>query len=198
MRLAELNLSDFKYIAKKKFGYPDDIIDFLEKNDYRISGVGDFSQVWIHPTSNIAIKISTGNDKCWIKYAGFVKKNPNIHFLKIGKISKLKGFYIAFIEKLKRNPGRASSSNMSDWATVFIDRNGFEDFSSTSYYNNARVKKRIIKFEQDNPELIKAMRLINQKLVKSPCSFDLFGPQNFMQRNDGTIVIIDPLYFEVD
>ncbi len=194
MRLAELNLSDFKRIAKQKFGYPDEIIDFLEKNRYRISGVGSFSQVWIHPTSNIAIKISTEYDECWLKYAEFVKKNPNIHFLKIGRINKLEEFYIAFMEKLKRNPKGIASQSMSDWAEVFIDKNGFEDFEPRSRHNNPRVKKRIIKFEQDNPELVKAMRLLH-KLSKPPCYFDLFEPGNFMKRNDGTIVIIDPLYF---
>lgn len=195
MRLAELTLSDFKRIAKEKFGYPDEIINFLEKNSYKLSGSGEFSQVYTKLTSNIAIKISTKYDECWLKYASFVKKNPNIHFLKIGRINNLEEFYVAFMENLKPMPSSVASRSMSDWATVFIDKNGFEDLSPYSAYNNPRVKKRIMKFEQDNPELIKAMRLIHQRLDKPPCYFDLFGPQNFMKRNDGTIVIIDPLYF---
>lgn len=194
MKLAELNLSGFKRIAKEKFGYPNEIIDFLIKNDYKLSGHGNFSQVYTKDGSNIAIKISTEYDICWLKYVEFIKKYPNKHFIKIGKINKLEEFYIAFMEKLYPISDVTGASNVNEWFKVFIYNDGFNSFPNDKYYSDPEIQNRIMKFEHDNPELAKAFRLI-KNIIGPKCSFDVSTlDRNCMQRRDGTIVIIDPLY----
>ena len=196
MRISELNLSGFKRIAKEKFGYPDEIIDFLLKNNYKLSGDGTFSQVYIKDGSNIAIKVSQENDTCWLKYVELIKKYPNKHFIKIGKINRHDKFYIAFMEKLypiddDENEG---AGNVYDWFTVFINNDGFDSFGDDGYYSDPEIQNRIMKFEHGNPELAKAFRLI-KNIIDPKCSFDVSTLRNnCMKRRDGTIVIIDPLY----
>ena len=191
MKLKEIQLSGFKELAKKRFKHIRNIFDIVNNNGYTLSGEGTFSQVYIKNGSNIAIKISTRNDQCWLTYAQFVKSHPHKHYLKIGSVNKHDEFFIAWIERLIPIKGEILGI-IEDWRHVYFESDGFdsEEIQNDPSFN----KSNVLKFDKENPELRKAVNLINQKLVNSGCELDI-GSQNFMQRKDGTIVIIDPIYY---
>lgn len=212
MKLSELKLSDFKRIAKEKFDYPNKLIRFLKQNGYKLAGEGASSQVFIKPNSKIAIKISTENDICWLRYVDLVKKHPNKHFMKIGKINQLDEFYIAFIERLHKVK---LPDNFAEYIDSWIDLNDptqsdkiipskiisnrtEQEIAAEYKMADELIRKEAKEFEKEYPDLAKAIGLL-LPLRDNKCSFDLgvFGsPENIMARDDGTFVIIDPLFYE--
>ena len=204
-RIDELNLDGYKQIKNNEWGYPENLLDYLNEHGFKRMGKGFFSEVWASESEKFVVKINMGRnyDENYLKFVEYCRNNKqNPHLPKMGKIKSLKtidgrDFYILFIEKL--NPIQRSDIGFESDSDcrVFMRlacrayiRNGMNDLEEivselSSDYNiyHDSIKKQLaelVKIYSDMTELVGADNI------------DV-AIRNIMKRGN-TLVITDPVF----
>lgn len=183
-----------------------EIEQLLLQNGFRILGVGSSAKVFEHPSKDYVYKIFD-NDKAYSSYISYCLNNRNNpHIPNI--IKQPKEFKKFFKHKDQEN----------SFTVLRIEKLNDLQGDVRDFYN-VRLQYNIIMYLKfganqifrDHYDTTKAYRGINQyinaypqfqfkevfdtliDIYKSIGFFADISPSNFMQRDDGTIVIIDPV-----
>lgn len=169
----------------------------------KVLGNGAFGRVIQSPNPNIIYKVFEKDD-AYLTFIDYARKHPNVHFPKILKIKSMTSFfkryevqadkfYVVAIEKLYP----ISSVNYAGFLAGFV---GLKDLTRKpmmlpdgNFNNQALTGYDILKDHPELQSLWDAGQLIRKDLMKiRGMSWDLHRG-NFMQREDGTVVITDPI-----
>ncbi len=172
----------------------------------RTDNGGVYSSVLINPNTSYVLKINSIYDKGFAWFMLLVRKFPNPHFPKMMDAKLLindygKKVYIYKMERLNKikNPVLESIIQAIDKYVLDVYENhfakNFEDYrlqiiNDSSLIDNNDLKYFLLfeKYIEKHPRLLEALDIIG-KYKKG--SLDLHR-DNFMQRQDGTLVINDP------
>ena len=192
----------FKYKPKGLAGrYRENQLNTLDENLKRLgwkkANYGSYSNVYEKADKTYILKINTVMDKGFAWFAFLTRKFPNIHFPKIGDakvimVEKYK-YYLYMVEKLKELPQvRAGVLE----AICSIAENNYYDGKDVSL--NELLKEVHKFYEVDvreagiDEEFLRALDIIFEYHGNN--ILDLHDA-NFMQRTDGTPIIIDPYVY---
>lgn len=175
MKLEEI---DVKALKSAKLSNEQEIYKFLKSYGYKIIGSGEVfgSAILASPNSKIAIKVTS--DLASNKFGIWAKKRNLPYVLKVYNIIKVRDFYIILMEKLFKLNSK-NSSTLEEYQYEFIDM----------IKNPADNKDKIKFIDRVYPGLFSVLRKVY--MAKGIFEWDL-SAENFMQRQDGTIVIVDP------
>ena len=155
-------------------------------------GSGRYSSVFQNPKKNYVLKINKYPDEGYEKFVRLVHRYPNRHFPRISDMKRLvindDSYYMYLIEKLNPIP----TITAEKLANVFAEIIDHPDLSLTTLFNKSNyswVARSVPKILKDNPDLIKACRIVGKNLETSSNDMHL---HNIMYRKDKTVVIIDP------
>jgi hypothetical protein len=120
MRVDEVRKKDH---AMKNWKSVKQVQAFLKREGYKRLGKGAFAEAWSQHGSDTVIKISTQEDKCWLRYAKWAKQqqgNPHVPRIDMLKTYNTKDgtLFIARVEKLKE---------IDDYFNKIMTRIGRED-----------------------------------------------------------------------
>ena len=178
MKINEISPSAVKTTLTKKWSDEIEIYDFFLSQGYDITGTGEItgSSILTSPKTSIAIKIF--QDKAWLKFAKWTVNKKSSYLPKIRNIKKLNKFYIAYIEKLfELNP--VNSKILEEYQFEFVNM----------IENPSENREKIAYIEQK----YKGLFSILKKLYRAKGNFEWdLAKENFMQRSNGNIVIVDP------
>jgi hypothetical protein len=150
--------------------YKQNANEIAKKYGFEIIGKGVYANVYHHPSKTYVIKFfeSISEVKGYIQFIKFCKNNKNKHLPIIGNVFKIKDsrYYAVKLEKLY-------PINEQDWKKIFLLFNKINTNTLDSVNDN----------DIDLVLLMKQLKNINP--------IDLHD-ENFMKRDDGVIVIIDP------
>lgn len=178
--------ASYKKALGGKFDYPQDLINFLEDNNFKKKGEGVFSSVYADDSHKVVIKINKGKiDDSYIKFANFCRKENSPHLPKLGKIRKFGDYYVLAMEKLETS-NSSDFNEMCDWI----------DEAARAVSTNLRGKQSVLDaevpevYKSQKEDIIKVIRDM-KSLLDSDIDFDLHSG-NIMLRGN-TIVLIDPI-----
>lgn len=184
--------------------------DLTTKYGFEENSMGMFSRVLTRPDLNYVYKVFD-NDSAYMSFINYTLSNPNKHFpvcLKNPKqISKfLKSYYngrnkfiVIKIEKL--NP--ISPTNAKHFNMMFENNvKKFADYGSEAIFvdhiDKSKGCRGIQDYLKNYDQQIQDIFYILAKIYKDlPFKLDIHSG-NFMERDDGTIVIIDPIMMRDD
>lgn len=203
MRFEEFKIDEITGVKKyHNYTLPQLIGIMADEFNFRILGSGALGTVLQGPDPNTVYKV-VEQDDAYLSFVNFAMKNPNPHYPHFKKVKTLTAFYARYnvqpnkftvikLEKLIPLP-EDSGVFASDLADVEL---GLESATPT-YLPNGRINEHDLTYAElaeTRPWIISlwyAIRAIQKsKLIKG--APDLH-PGNFMQRQDGTVVIIDPV-----
>jgi len=170
------------------------LANFFKKKGWNVLGKGAFSIVLDKPGSDFVIKVSPHNDKGFNRYVLTINHIKNPHFPKITSGRRIqignRAYYIYIIEKLKPLPKTKLLKMVTEYLLYTAKQ---QDPYKTFYGRNKNMEDAVLDFLQTQPELERAAEEIayTSADVKGNFLIDLHHG-NFMQREDGTIVITDP------
>ena len=178
--------ASYKKALSGGFEYPQDLINFLEDNNFKKKGEGVFSSVYADDSHKVVIKINKGNiDESYIKFANFCRKENSPHLPKLGKIRKFGDYYVLAMERLETS----NSNNFRDMCN-WIEK------VSTVIGDSLKTKQSILDaevpvvYEPQKEGIIKIIKDM-KSLLDSDIGFDLHDG-NIMLRGN-TIVLIDSI-----
>jgi hypothetical protein len=182
--------------VKNEFSVAGDLDIGLAKLGWKPIGQGSFNVIYANKNKSYVLKINTTRDRAFETYSKIIHKIPNIHFPKISDEKQLKignrYYNIYLIEKLIKIPRQRAGKyeEIFDWVFHLINLDYKLDNTDLSIgFAKLLGSTGIPLLLRKNPELIKALKIVAYG-VKSH-SLDLHS-ENFMQRQDGTVVITDP------
>lgn len=181
------------------------IVELLKSHDIRRIGQGAFGDVFAHPSWNYVVKVFD-TDSAYLAFIDFVQQHPNKHYPKIIKSPKQihqfhlrnkdrsdthKYFYAVKIERLYDIT--VDNENMIvDLCLVM--KNVYKNHYNKQHVFMDSIRQLASKYpRQDLASLAvavyKALSHLKSNLPKAIADLHV---GNFMQRADGTIVVIDP------
>ena len=178
-------LSNYKNALKNK-SYPEELMSYLEQNNFSRIGEGRYGAIYSSDTDKIVIKIDKGKkDPAYMRFADFCHQNKSIHLPKMGKIREFDGFFVLPMEKLEKGSGK-DFTDASIWMNmIFSEYHNEEAEPEYSQYDNSLPSK----YRSQKDGLIDIIiKLANYR--SEDHMFDLHDG-NIMSRGD-TLVIIDP------
>ena len=172
------------------------LIKRLAKQGWSVAGTGYFSITFENPSKPYVLKINQISDKAYLQYVNLIKKFPNVHFPQISNVYTFKKynkeFYMYIMEKLYpaiiNNTLTSLLFKIAESPNDSIS-NVIDPILSTPVTPPYKLAYRYIK---QHPDLVEAIRIIGRHHSDS-IELDI-EPKNFMQRKDGTLVIIDPYW----
>ena len=192
-------INAYKPIKKNSWNYPEELEDYLIKNDFKQIGSGEFSSVWKSPSKeNFVVKIfrskeyNSSVDKEWYDYCRKNSNNP--HLPKVGSLKDFGEWYVIFIEKLESIPNDINVDSMKIFKEAIKqnlkpdDVNFEEKFLSLSSNYDTN-------FVDELTEIYPTIYDIYQKIVKPRKSIQVrldLHLSNMMLRGN-TLVITDPI-----
>ena len=171
------------------------MIEKLKDSGWSMTNTGFFSDVFSNPYKPYILKVNSRPDRAFAWFAFLTRKFPNIHFPKIGNMKVYKHYnekyYVYLIERLY--PIQLSSEKLQQLLSALqvIANNPDKSFEQLQDYYNINLLRTVRYYINNKPELINAANIIGKyKTNKNRLDFSF---QNVMSRDDGTIVITDPL-----
>lgn len=162
----------------------EDVEPIMLKAGWEIYGSGYYGQVYGKDDKSYVLKVYDSKDRPYTDFLKLVTANPNPHYPKIfGKPIKVTSQYWALrMEKL------IPAKN-----TLHLDIYLFARDKGPNPRNDLQVEEygKIMAYLETQPQLKQALDLIIDNLIP-PYRSDLHG-DNLMKRQDGTLVIIDPI-----
>lgn len=194
MRIDELKPSEIR--SWRGQNSPTAMHKALTAKGFEESGSGAYSITYHKPGSNVIVKITRKPDYCWMQFAEFVHKNPNLHFPKIGSIKKLhdeKAYYVVFMEKLEPIE-RLKNMNPRQFMNGLFDAHTAmhtHEWDMVLEKNTAVMEDYpdLLAIMDKLPSFVKALDILYQNLPDK-CLPDIHRG-NVMTR-DGVPVVIDP------
>jgi hypothetical protein len=180
----------------------DEAAKVLQKYGYERIGEGYWASVFSKPGDPLVLKLFDSEDAGYYTFLNLATTHQNKHFPKFkGKVMNVTDEYRA-IRMEKLNP-LSGSWNERDIVLMAINnaiemrtRNIFntsEEYFKLEYGNKYYVDNSEKQVFLDNEELLEACILIGEHW-DGTLAIDIHS-DNVMERNDGTIVITDPLLF---
>lgn len=184
----------------------EELVEYLKTHNVSRIGQGAFGDVFYHPSWNYVVKVFD-TDTAYLNFIKFVEHNPNKHYPKILKSPKLmhqfhkrnlhrsdmhKFFYLVKIEKLL--PLSLENQDMVHELAVTIGGNYRNHFNNRRKFISS-MRELISRFPKQematlSVAIFKALEFLKANVPETVA--DLHSG-NFMQRPDGTIVVIDPV-----
>lgn len=199
----------------KKWKYPEDIRELLEKKGYKLLGDGAYSEVWGREQDSFVIKLSRNEDICYLKFAKWAMKQknnpyvPKIYFLKTYKgwddyDEKKVELFVSAIEKLEDFTYELTKVKWTKkhipfliWACVKTNemRSYKKELVKICSEYKIKLTKVFIKKCYDNFNRTKAGKTFNhiQSFVGKKCLLDLHSGNIMIRRDPIHIVFTDPL-----
>ena len=212
--IQEATIFDERTLLNTPWKSPKQLRTWLERNGFHELGEGAYAEVWGKPSHRRIVKISTDQDKCWIKFAKWAMNQtanpyvPNIPWVKyyegtLEYSDRPRKFFVTIIERLHPfdDDMDAIVGRINDpvvLAALLKHGEGWmmsEEDALVSRLKQLRVGtsestiNRILRNNQ-NHKFVKTLKAI--KRMSGRCFGDLHSG-NVMARDDGTIVITDPL-----
>lgn len=159
---------------------------FFTERGFRQIGYGSYGRVYGKPSANYVIKIFTA-DPCYSRFLSLIAANKNKHFPVLLAEPRPLGddtFMVKMERLLPASP--ANVQLVQHVAEVFVQ---YSDLPAS--LSRERVNAALKPFAA-YPDLIRAVKLLYDGLYSKGCFFDL-AARNLMQRQDGTVVILDPV-----
>jgi len=205
--IVEASIFDERTLKNTAWESPKQLVAWLKSNGFEKLGGGVFAAAWAKPGHNRVVKVSNRQDDCWIKFAQWsMAKTNNTHLPKIPWIKRYQGkrkgiateFFITIIERLKPLT-KTAIARINDPGVLL----GLMHYANLDYNTEQSIEKAMSK--QPNPQqfsdrkvltkyknhpFIKAIQQISN--ISGDCWSDLHSG-NLMVRNDGTIIITDPI-----
>lgn len=175
------SLNVTKQALKSNAKYPEEIMDYLEQNNFTKEGSGLYASTY--SSGNIVIKITRSVDNSYLDFVDFCKNHKSPHLPKLGKVRHLDGFYIIPMEKLSHTAS-TDFDETADFLSLYSYNSGSNE-NSTDILDKMPSNK----YTNQIPELMKLIDEMEKSRAMGS-KFDLHRG-NFMTRGN-TIVIIDP------
>jgi hypothetical protein len=166
---------------------------------YEKVGSGTYADVYTKPGTDKVLKVFDDEDRGYLQFIRFIKKNPNPHYpVFLSKLTKVSDWIYAIrIEKLTPIGGNyhgASKQDLSETLRRMTRFNNWDemiaDAAAREGENNQPEIIELLKyFQKTQPGLLDAVRLLYSN-AKKKTDVDLHD-ENIMLRGD-TIVISDP------
>lgn len=192
-----------------------DINQWLKDNNWHEIGAGLFGKVYSNNSKPYVLKLYKTSDVSYTHFLNSIDQYNNIHVPKIGKARTIEipeKINIVQIEKLNKIEYFSDTYDYCDFVPVLIDYYDIDNYNELLNKINSLDDETIeeiifdykLKYEININSLLKFVKkqkslfeFVIQLFWQKPnnSTFDLHGG-NFMQRKDGTIVVIDP-YFGV-
>jgi len=209
--IVEASIFDERTLKNTAWESPKQLVTWLRANGFKKLGGGVFAAAYAKPGHNRVVKVSNRQDDCWIKFAQWaMSKTNNTHLPKIPWIKRYQGkrkgkvteFFITIIERLKPLTNQAIL-RITD-PGVLLGLMYYADLDSNTEDSIDAAMSKISGRNVKVPDLyspripakykthpfIKAITQINK--LGGGCFSDLHSG-NLMVRNDGTIIITDPI-----
>lgn len=205
--IVEASIFDERTLKNTAWNSPTELIKWLKTNGFQKLGGGVFAAAYAKPGHNRVVKVSNRQDDCWIKFAQWsMTKTNNKHLPKIPWIKRYQGkrkgkateFFITIIERLNPLTNKAISQ-ITDPGVLF----GLMHYANLDYDTEESIEQAMSK--QPNPKIFQSNRLAaklrNHPFIRAieqvnslsgDCWSDLHSG-NLMVRNDGTVIITDPI-----
>jgi hypothetical protein len=179
--------------------------NILIKNGWNRVGIGHFSNAYEKDGYDYILKINRSLDSAFAKFALFSRLSHNIHFPVIGnakiiRIGKEK-YYCYLIEKLYSIPSM-KNRQIRNIIEVLLSGNtdsfraeSFEELQDLAPYIPLGDREELV-FKKLPRSFFEAITQLKEFSKKTGASLDVMNSGNIMQRKDGTVVFIDPFYFE--
>jgi len=177
----------------------EDIIELLQKLGFEKRGSGYYGRAYVSPLTSFVVKIFTNEDRNYLKYVtDYVKKNRNNpHLPRIYKVipDVGSGESMVIMEKLYHLSDNEMQSKLIAMIEYFGDLGKYNPKWFTKegirYFMN---KSHINKIIDDFPLL--AMAIVDMAKIFGTTYTDMhYG--NIMKRDDGTLVLTDPVRSEL-
>lgn len=190
---------------------PDDFDQIMAQKGYEYLGHGTFTKVYAKPGSSKVIRIGTMDD-AWHRFAGLCLRGDNPHLPRIDKIgTRRDGHDTLLVARMERlipvNPKNFAAQNLpllahivvslptlwgkSDWCYASLRLLYSRETSVRPKETDPAFRRWVLEQAQAcEPSMRRAIDLIGN--IRG-VTFD-FKPENFMRRQDGTLVITDPIW----
>jgi len=175
---------------------------YLKGLGFQKLGAGGYASVFSRPGKNYALKVFV--DKPYLKFYEMCKKYPNIHFPKfytqpriIPSFKRDFGDSIYFCKLEKLQPMTSLTDDLKTWMDYFYLKNSgkqiYFDVKSKQFMGQVapEMLERLNKLPRD--QFTKAMLTIDGVLCDRMGLAADITEGNIMKRQDGTLVIIDPV-----
>lgn len=207
--LAEATIFDERELLNTPWKSPRELISWLRSKGFRRLGGGVFSAAYGKPGHKRIVKISKREDKCWIQFANWAMRLtanpyiPNIYWFKPYKGTrkgKQETFFVTLIERLR--PFTIGNIKRIDDPVIVAallrygywvegEQDELEDhLDALGYGTSTRTVQRILK-QYSNHKFVQTIKRF-ERFGGPECSSDIHSG-NLMLRDDGTLVITDPL-----
>lgn len=171
----------------------------LQNWGYEKAGSGTFSDVYTKPGTNKVLKVFDDDDRGYLQFIRFVKRNPSPHYPAfLSKLVKVSHWIYAIrIEKLTSIDGNYHGVSKQDLSDIIRKMSWYDSWdqmiTDTMERQGENIKQEILEllkyFQKNQPGLLDAVRLLYSN-AKKKTEIDLHD-ENIMLRGD-TIVISDP------
>lgn len=179
-------------------------VNFLQRYGYKLIGKGLGGIVVGKPDSDYVLKLFSANDIGYHRYLDLILARNNPHFPIIrGKPTKISELY--YVVKLERlwetnnynyRLGKYCDMYCNDKMNEYIQQNEFKNSLNRQRIKNINRNERYNKLASDFPELMDALdMIIKYVLIPLRTEPDLHD-SNIMQRKDGTLVLVDPVFYD--
>lgn len=215
MKLNELNLDGYKHILKNKWNERELLLNWLHDKGFESVGDGTWSSAWISDECDFVVKTGFTKDNIFKKFVDFCHSINDPHFPKFGRLKPIDNeTFVIFMEKLQPSD---FSRNLSWFLRSYSEhviklknmqyKESLETFFGLRDINENDLMPYIEKWldEEKNVD-IRRMRVNGKEQINSLTKsvydgtikmnmvFNDIGPGNIMERNDGTLVLNDPIY----
>jgi len=178
----------------------DDLIDLMNSKGYEVLGEGLHAIVF--GKDNKVAKFFQGRDECFVDFVRFSReRSENPHLPKFGEIHEsvvvLNGkdeYHLVFTEKLQAPPKRLiNRESFLGQAYIYLRKFHLQTGKfSPNKKDQVKFDSALRRLEKSQPGLVQTIVDIHKDPSLTNCIWDLHE-ENFMMREDGTLVIIDPV-----
>ncbi|RYF12170.1 MAG: hypothetical protein EOO77_17920 [Oxalobacteraceae bacterium] len=196
-----------------EFKIPSDFDQIMAQKGYEYLGHGNFTKVYGKPGSNKVIRIGDMED-AWHLYASLCRRTKNPHFPVIDKIGTRRDGHdkllVARMERLMpigMSPDAFAAANLPILAYVVVAIPAIWGRADWTYGNlrlaySKEIGERPASNDPKFIQWVNALATECEPAMKQAIAaiggmrgvtFD-FKPDNFMRRQDGTLVITDPIW----
>lgn len=215
MKLNELNLDGYKHIMRNNWQIPDNLIMWLTDKNFELVGDGNFSTVWISNDCDFVVKTGKTKDTIFKKFVNYCHAANDRHLPKFGTIKNLdENTFVVFMEKLYHVEFNNSLALFLREYSKFLAQNNNMDYKKSiqEFFNKENIPvydliylikdwlydEKNINIKGKNFEYSMQMDSLTETVYNATITMkqrlDDIGGSNIMQREDGTLVLSDPIY----
>lgn len=215
MKLNELNLDGYKHILKNDWNINTRLLEWLKEKGFELIGEGRWSSVWISEKCDFVVKTGQTRDNIFKKFVNFCHKANDPHFPKFGQIKPIDNdTFVIFMEKLyptdfsrnlswflrsyseqviKLKKAQYKESLETFFGIRDINENDLIPYIEKWLDEEKNINIRI-SYANGGGQIHSLTKSVYDGTIKMNMAFNDIGPGNILERNDGTLVLNDPIY----